>query len=170
MRKISGRGLVAALALWLASGAVCQAQTVSPPTDTGHVGRGKQIFKAKAHCDSCHGWAGTGDGDPHAAGDAANLRKSTLTREQIIEVIACGRPGSAMPHFDAYAYGDDPCYGMSQAELGKDMPRNPPRPLQRHEIEAIADYLQAKIIGKGKPTKAECTAYYGEAELCDEYP
>src|SRR6201996_500794 len=61
---------------------------------------GRRIFQDKAQCVFCHGWAGDGAGAPQSSGGAANLRETKLTREQLIEVISCGRPGQAMPRFD----------------------------------------------------------------------
>jgi hypothetical protein len=58
----------------------------------------------------------------------------------LIEVIACGRPGTEMPHFDKYAYEDTNCYGLKDKELGTDAPRYPhSTALTRREIEAVAD-------------------------------
>jgi hypothetical protein len=37
----------------------------------------------------------------------------------LIEVIACGRPGTEMPHFDKYAYEDKTCYGATAADPGQ---------------------------------------------------
>ena len=56
---------------------------------------------------------------------AANLHETRLNREQLIEVIACGRPGTEMPHFDKYAYEDTNCYGLNGKDLGTDAPRYP---------------------------------------------
>jgi len=47
-----------------------------------------------------------------------NLHETRLDREQLIEVIACGRPGTEMPHFDKYAYEDTDCYGLKGKDLG----------------------------------------------------
>src|SRR5882762_6135833 len=57
---------------------------------------GRRLFLEKAQCSYCHGWAGDGSGDPRSPGIAANLRNSALTRDQLVEVIMCGRPGTAM--------------------------------------------------------------------------
>jgi mono/diheme cytochrome c family protein len=132
-----------------------------------NVALGKTIFQQKAQCAACHGWAGDGRGIPEATGQAANLRTTFLTREQIIEVVNCGRPATGMPHFNAFAYTEDACYSMRDAEVGKDKPPDPPRPLQPHEIEAVTDYLMAKIVGKGPPTPADCRDYYGGAAKCE---
>jgi hypothetical protein len=87
---------------------------------------GRRLFLDKAQCLYCHGWAGDGAGEPQSNGAAANLRVSPLKREQLIEVITCGVPGKAMPHFDEEAYADRRCYGVTEAELGRDTPALPP--------------------------------------------
>ena len=79
--------------------------------------------------------------------DAAD--SSQAAAEQLIEVIACGRPATEMPHFDKYAYEDKACYGLSARELGKDVPPDPhSTPLTKREIEAVVDYILATLVGK----------------------
>jgi hypothetical protein len=124
--------------------------------------RGRRIFLEKADCAYCHGWAG----------DGAGQGQSQLARDQLINVISCGVPGTAMPHFDEGAYTDTRCYGMTEAELG---PRTPPFPpsttLVKREIDVLVDYLVAKIIGRGPITRAECVENFGErARSCNDYP
>jgi mono/diheme cytochrome c family protein len=134
---------------------------------------GRRVFLDKAQCSYCHGWAGDGAGEPQSNGAAANLRVTPLKREQLIEVITCGVPGKAMPHFDEEAYADKRCYGVTEAELGRDTPGLPPgSTLNKREIEAVADYLLAKVIGRGvEITRAECEEAYGEgARMCNRYP
>ena len=112
-------------------------------------------------------------GEPQSNGAAANLRVTRLQRAQLIEVITCGVPGKAMPHFDEEAYTDKRCYGVTEAELGRDTPALPPgATLNKREIEAVADYLIAKVIGRGPEiTRAECEEAYGEgARMCGRYP
>ena len=110
---------------------------------------GDRLYHDKADCQFCHGVNGDGHGDPRSPGKAPNLHATKLTREQLIEVIACGRPGSEMPHFDKYAYEDKGCYGLSAAELGKNIPPDPhSTPLTRREIEAVTDYVLATFVGK----------------------
>ena len=132
---------------------------------------GRRLFLDKAQCLSCHGWAGDGAGEPQSPG-APSLRATPLTRAQLIEVIACGVPGKAMPHFDEQAYSDKRCYGVAQADLGRDTPALPPgATLTRREIEAVADYLAAKVIGRGAVTRGECEEAFGEgARRCASYP
>ncbi len=110
---------------------------------------GQRLFQDKADCQFCHGIDGDGRGDPRSPGQAANLHKTILNREQLIEVIACGRPGTEMPHFDKFAYEDKSCYGHTAAELGADTPHDPhSTSLTKREIEAVADYIFAKFVGK----------------------
>jgi mono/diheme cytochrome c family protein len=110
---------------------------------------GQRLYQDKADCQFCHGIDGDGRGDPRSPGRAANLHKTILNREQLIEVIACGRPGTEMPHFDKYAYEDKSCYGHTAAELGGDVPHDPhSTSLTKREIEAVTDYVLAKFVGK----------------------
>jgi mono/diheme cytochrome c family protein len=134
---------------------------------------GRRLFLDKAQCLYCHGWAGDGAGEPQSNGAAANLRVTPLKRDQLIEVISCGVPGKAMPHFDEDAYTDKRCYGVTAADLGGSTPALPPgSTLNRREIEAVADYLLAKVIGRGAEiTRQECQEAYGEgARMCARYP
>lgn len=135
------------------------------------IAQGLRIWKEKGQCAFCHGWAGDGMGDAHSEGKAPALRETALTRDQIYETIKCGRPGTAMPHFDKFAYTDKRCYGLTAAELGKDVPNDPPAGLQIYEVEAIADYVAQKLKGAGKVTFEECSAYFGGTpEECTRYP
>src|SRR6202521_2499310 len=110
---------------------------------------GQRLFQDKADCQFCHGIDGDGRGDPRSPGQAANLRETHLNRDQLIEVIACGRPGTEMPHFDKYAYDDTNCYGLKGKNLGKDAPLDPhSTSLTKREIEAVVDYIQVKFVGK----------------------
>ena len=110
---------------------------------------GQRLFQDKADCQFCHGIEGDGRGDPRSPGRAANLHETHLNRDQLIEVIACGRPGTEMPHFDKYAYEDTDCYGLKGKNLGKGAPRDPhSTSLTKREIDAVADYILAKFVGK----------------------
>jgi mono/diheme cytochrome c family protein len=133
---------------------------------------GRRLYLDKAQCAFCHGWAGDGAGDPQSNGGAANLRQSFLNREQLIEVIMCGRPRTPMPRFDESAYTDKRCYGMTEADLGTNVPSLPPgSTLQPREAAALADYLLAKVIKRGPITREECEEAYGNgARLCGQYP
>lgn len=134
--------------------------------------RGRRLFQEKAECPYCHGWAGDGAGSGQSPGGAANLRQSKLKRDQLMMVIRCGIPGTAMPHFDEDAYTDTRCYGATAADLGDKTPTLPPgSTLAEREFPVIADYLLAKVIGRGPITREECIEVFGErARSCNDYP
>jgi hypothetical protein len=157
--------------LWLAAFAACAILAPSASTAQDY-SQGRRIFLEKADCQYCHGWAGDGAGQGQSPGGAANLRRSQLDREQLIVVISCGVPGTAMPHFDDGAYTDTRCYGQTEADLGDRTPPLPPSTtLPRRDIEALADFLRAKVIGRGPITRAECVEAFGEqARSCGDYP
>jgi mono/diheme cytochrome c family protein len=157
--------LVAAAAL-----AATMTALAAQPADPAAYGR--RLYHDKAQCSFCHGWAADGAGEPQSNGGAANLRQSFLNREQLIEVIMCGRPGTPMPHYDELAYTDKRCYGVTEAELGAQRPFPPPSTtLQKREIEAIADYLLAKVIGHRPVTREDCEEMFGQgARSCGQYP
>ena len=138
-RSIPARPAIALAALLLCSG-------LAGAQDTSF---GQRLYRDKADCQFCHGVNGDGRGDPRSPGKAPDLHKTRLDREQLIEVIACGRPGSEMPHFDKYAYDAKDCYGLSAEELGKNIPPDPhSTSLNKREISALADFILATFAGK----------------------
>jgi hypothetical protein len=131
--------IVAAAALVLLTGA-------APAQD---VSFGERLYQEKADCQFCHGPDGDGRGDPRSPGKAPDLRKTVLQREHLIEVISCGRPGTEMPHFDKSAYEETNCYGLTVAQVGKDMPPHPhSNSLTQREIAAVVDYVLKVFVRK----------------------
>src|ERR1700732_3847243 len=148
---------VVALAAVLAFSSSVAAQNPA----AGDIGLGKRLYQDKATCGFCHGWSGDGAGDPQSPGKAANLRETKLDHDQLVEVVRCGVPGgAAMPHFDKFAWtkGEE-CYGMTDVEVGDKKPPAPPAALQKREIAPIVAYLEAKVVGEGPPTVADCEDY-----------
>jgi hypothetical protein len=122
---------------------------LSLPTSAQDTSFGQRLYQDKADCQFCQGIDGDGRGDPRSPGQSANLHKTILNREQLIEVIACGRPGTEMPHFDKYGYEDRTCYGHTASELGADTPHDPhSTSLTKREIEAVADCVFARFVDK----------------------
>ena len=135
------------------------------------IGLGKRLYQAKAECGHCHGWSGDGAGDPLSPGKAANLRETKLDHDQLVEVISCGVPGgTAMPRFFRFAWTEgEKCFGMTAADVGDKKPTGPTAELSKREIEAIVAYLEAKVIGKGPPTVADCEEFFGAGSpLCKQ--
>jgi mono/diheme cytochrome c family protein len=135
------------------------------------VAAGQRIWADKAGCPQCHGWSGDGLVSGFESPGGLPLRKTQLTRDQIREVIQCGRPGTPMPHFDRFAYTDKRCYDMTAEDLGNVEAIRAEKTLQAFEIDAVADYVATKIKGAGQVTRAECTEFFGKTGAqCDKYP
>jgi cbb3-type cytochrome c oxidase subunit III len=140
--------------------------------DPESVAAGMRIFRTKADCQACHGWAADGRKMDTQMPDGANLRVTKLNREKLIVAIKCGIPGKGMPAFDKFAYSDGRCYGMKQADLQKigALP-DPAATLQPREIDQVADFLFAKVVGKGAMDRAKCIEYWGsDVAACSEFP
>jgi mono/diheme cytochrome c family protein len=132
---------------------------------------GQQIFLQKANCQACHGWAGDGRKMDEQMPDGANLRELPIDRETLIKTVKCGRPGTGMPAFDRLAYSDGRCFGLKRADLLARglVPPDPPATLAPNEVETLADFLFAKVIGKGPIDHAACVDYWGsDVPVCNE--
>jgi hypothetical protein len=159
---------VSALASWSA----LRAQEASAPAPED-IAAGQRIWRQKADCQSCHGWAADGRKMDSQMPDGANLRVTKLDRAKLIMAIKCGIPGKNMPAFDKFAYTDGRCYNLKQADLQRmnaTLP-DPPATLQNREIEQVADFLFAKVIGKGPMDRAKCIEFWGsDVSACAEFP
>jgi mono/diheme cytochrome c family protein len=143
----------------MAAGALAQS---ADPADAG-----KAVFK-RANCVGCHKWHGNGGGG--YGGDALSLRKTELTKDQIIETVECGRPGTGMPFFMRGAYDTTKCHGMNRQEVGAQIPPEANVFLRHEDVEAVADYVLTHIKGRGEPTYAECADFFGTtSHVCDIY-
>src|SRR5690349_17205881 len=156
----------------LAIGVARPARAQGPAPDPADVAEGMSIYRTKADCQACHGWAADGRKMDTQMPDGANLRVTKLNREKLIVAIKCGIPGKGMPAFDKFAYSDGRCYGMKQADLQKigALP-DPAATLQPREIDQVADFLFAKVVGKGAMDRAKCIEYWGsDVAACSEFP
>lgn len=154
------RFLAAALAF--AAAGLVGAQAAAQSAD------GKKIYES-ANCIGCHKWHGQGGGG--YGGAALSLRETTLEREQLIEVIVCGRMATRMPfHLRGAWKPETPCYGMTADEIGEDISPTPAKYLRPHQIEAVTDYVMEHLQGRGAPTKEECVEFWGEASReCERF-
>jgi mono/diheme cytochrome c family protein len=161
-------GTLPALLFSVATGCLWAGMAISQPVPHAETDEGKHVFQ-KANCIGCHKWHGDGGGG--YGGAALSLRKTELTREQIVETIKCGRPGTGMPYHWRDAYEEGQCYGLKKDDLNKEeMPPAAATFLRPKEIEAVVDYITANIIGKGEPTLGDCQAFWGaESRICDNY-
>lgn len=127
---------------------------------------GKAVYK-KANCVGCHKWHGGGGGG--YGGVALSLRETQLDRDWLITLVRCGRPGTRMPYHDRKAYTGDSrdCYQTPAAEFGDTLPPKAPKTLRDKEINAVVDYVQAKIQGRGPPGYEDCADFWGaDATRC----
>jgi len=154
-------------------GAASVARAQAPAADPQDIAEGMTIFRTKADCQTCHGWAADGRKMDTQMPDAPNLRTTRLGRAGIIYAIKCGRPGRGMPAFDRMAYKDPArCNNTSEADLQKNNLElvDPAATLQPREIEMVADFLFAKVIGKGPLDHAKCVEYWGaDQDVCSEF-
>ena len=168
---------------WLPVAALTALATVVPALAGGlayaqspseaDIAAGMRIYRQKADCQACHGWAADGVKMDSQMPDGSNLRMTRLGRDALIAVIKCGRPGRSMPAFDRLAYSDGRCFGLTEATLRE---RNltlpdPAATLQPREIERVVDFLFAKVVGQGPMDRAKCIEYWGsDVPVCSEFP
>ncbi len=134
-------------------------------------GFGRIVWLNEANCADCHGWLADGIPEDPRAPKGMNLRETVLDQDQLIEVILCGRPGTAMPHFDRRAYEDDRCYGLTRAALGDATPPTADFSLTRRHAGGLAAFILSEFVGKGPPTPEQCRALLGaENTRCAEMP
>ena len=159
--------------LVLVAGVLIASTAQAQVPDAADVAEGMRLFLQKGNCQACHGWAADGRKMDSQMPDGSNLRETRLDRGTLILTIKCGRPGRGMPAFDKLAYSDGRCYGIKQADLKSrelSLP-DPPATLQPREVELLADFLSARVIGKGPMNRAKCKEYWGaEVEVCGEFP
>ncbi len=99
----------------------------------------------KAGCLQCHGSTGEGGaGGEFPAGPS--LRKTRLDRATLIEAVSCGLPGTQMPGWLDGAYTQRSCYGFPPGPAPDGTTLTPV--LSANEVEALAEYLLAKIVGR----------------------
>ena len=136
LRRLSAMGLIAGAGLLFSTSAFAQ--------DAAAVAAGENAWD-KAGCLQCHGASGQGgDGGEFPAGP--NLQKTRLERAALKETISCGLPGTQMPAWLDDAYTKRSCYGFPIGPAPAEVTATPV--LNAGEIEALVDYLMAKIVGR----------------------
>lgn len=173
-RRFAGRvGLGIAVAAVMLAGITAPRAATAQAPDASDIAEGLRLYQQKGNCKACHGWAGDAKKTDSEMPVGANLRETRLTRALIVTTIKCGRLNSQMPAFDKYAYSDGRCYGKTQADLKAYPTRmpDPPAPLQAREIDLIADFIMAKMAGKGPMDHAKCVDFWGsDIEVCKDVP
>ena len=162
-----GRVVVSAVAA-LAIGVVCS--TAARAQNETQVKAGLEVWKSSG-CADCHGPFANGDKERDEAPTGADIRTARLDAAALKLTISCGRPGGAgMPAFDEGAYKVRPCYNRPLGPPPDNLYPTP-RALTPERIDAVVAYLQARIVGRGRITRAECLAYYDgqEEDMCEDY-
>ena len=169
-----GRHLVAlVVAVAIVAGLPLARRAKAQAPDASDLAEGMRLYQQKGDCQACHGWSGDGRKTDSQMPDGANLREAKLNRTALVLTIKCGRLNSQMPAFDKFAYSDGRCYGKTQADLKAYATRmpDPPSTLQAREIDLIADFIMAKIVGKGPMDHAKCVEFWGsDVEACRDFP
>ncbi len=127
---------------------------------------GAQVWR-RGGCGDCHGKWADGAGDPNFP-KGPSLRKTDLTREEILEIVRCGRPGTAMPFHDPGAYTAVSCYEIPVGEVLAAAGRE----LEPEQIENLATYIAEAVKGAGKVSLKDCIIYYNgriDSPSCTRY-
>jgi len=123
---------------------------------------GLELWKGSG-CSDCHGAFANGERERDESPAGADLRTTRLDAAALKKTISCGRTGAEMPAFMEGA-GSAPACAQGVGEYPA------PRSLTSDQIDTIIAYLQARIVGHGRITKAECLAYYDNQEdMCEEF-
>jgi mono/diheme cytochrome c family protein len=164
-RRRSRAGLVI---LTLAAAVLAQA-TAGRAQEEATVKAGLEIWKSSG-CSDCHGSFADGDKQRDEAPTGANLRTSRLDAAKLKQTISCGRPGTGMPAFDEGAYTVRACGGKPLGPAPDDLYPTP-RALSPADIDTLIVYLQARVVGHGRITRADCLYYYYDApsSQCDDF-
>ncbi len=122
---------------------------------------GLAVWKDRGGCFNCHGTFGQGgEGGHFPAGPS--LRKTQLDAETLHLVIACGLPTTKMPYNLKGAYVEsDFCYGITD---GVPADSTPGAALSDQEITDLVAYIEGRLVGQRRITKAQCVEYSGNAD------
>src|SRR5262249_28637986 len=139
--RTAGRSMTRARTTGLAAAAVLALAISAHAQDAARLAAGEAAWN-KAVCLQCHGTLGEGGvGGEFPPGPS--LRTTLLNRPLLLDAIRCGRPGTQMPAFLDGAYTTIPCYGLPKGPPPAGLDLTPV--LSGDEIEALVDYLMAKI-------------------------
>ena len=161
------RAVAMSLALFMLAAPMTKAQEARDLV--GDPERGKVVYRSVGYCGNCHGWPGDGiTGILLQAPRGANLRETRLDKDQLIEVIRCGLPGTPMPYHDRAAYREGRCHGLTMADFEPGGKPVRGKTVSEQDLANLVAFLQTRMIGLGEPTFAECTDFFDnpDAKAC----
>jgi hypothetical protein len=125
---------------------------------------GASVYKS-AGCITCHKWHGMGG--PGYGGTPINFRETILDKQQLMEVVACGRPGTGMPSHHKSAYKGYDCYGLTKEDLGEDLPGRSRYTLSMRQINNVSDFIVEHFKGRTNDlVRSDCTIFFGDSRMC----
>ena len=117
---------------------------------------GLNVYK-RGNCMGCHSWHGKGGG---GYGAGVSLRNSSLTLNEIVNVIKCGRPGTGMPYFLRKAYKEEKCYDTTFEDYdGSYRPVSSKKFLSSKQIQAVSIFVM-EVLQNKKLDKNYCEFFY----------
>ena len=164
-RNVGLAGLFSAASALLATTVPGHAQNGAPGAEAAKTG--PQLW-SEAGCFGCHGDLAAGGGD--AANPAGpSLRTSRLDRAGLIEVISCGRPGTAMPMHLIGAYTEVACHGQPVGPVPADVTGT--GVFTADEVATLVDFLDEHAVGVRQITRENCIAFLGDpnSRVCLQY-
>ena len=158
---------VRAAAVGLLAGLVVAGWAASATAQMRSMPPGASVYK-QGGCIVCHKWHGMGG--PGYGGTPINFRETILDRDQLIEVISCGRPGTGMMYHLRGAYVDHDCYdGMTLEELGEYAPGAARQLLSYRQVKQVAEFIVEHFKGRSNEVeKADCELFFGESRMCTQ--
>ena len=127
---------------------------------------GVSVYK-QAGCITCHKWHGMGG--PGYGGTPINFRETFLDRAQLIEIIACGRPGTGMPYHNRDAYKKYDCYeGMTLEEMDEeDRPGRSRALLTVRQVKNVSEFILDHFKDRDNTlVRADCEIFFGPGRTC----
>lgn len=165
--ELTGRSIRAPRRLGAALGVAVLASLMAPPADAEGVRThpGAAVYKASG-CMNCHKWHGMGGSG--YGGTPINFRETFLDRDEIIEVIACGRPGTAMPMHHRNAYGRYDCYGgLTLEDLEGATPGRSAIRLSSRQMKNLAEFIVDHFKGRSNDiVESDCRIFFGDSRIC----
>ena len=162
---------VAAVAAWAFAPQAASAQAAQDA--------GMALYKASGvDCEMCHGWHGAGRYHDTTFSDVIaggpSLQASKMTREQMVEIVSCGKMTegrtAVMPYYRNDAWTRQlTCYGHVRNDIPPEqMPLPGLRQLTAAQVETVVDFVRATFVGKA-PGIEYCRRYFGEdPKVCDQ--